>query len=79
MSATSPASERVLFVDDEQNVLDGIQRSLRKHITLQTATSGADGGRYGGGGGAGGSSAGVGGIPGGKGADGIIVIRYVPR
>jgi CheY-like chemotaxis protein len=36
-------SERVLFVDDEQNVLDGIQRSLRKHITLQTATSGADG------------------------------------
>jgi hypothetical protein len=44
-----------------------------------TATSGADGGRYGGGGGAGGSSAGVGGIPGGKGADGIIVIRYVPR
>jgi hypothetical protein len=43
------------------------------------ATTGADGGRYGGGGGAGGSSAGVGGIPGGKGADGIIVIHYVPR
>jgi hypothetical protein len=43
-----------------------------------TATTGTDGGRYGGGGGAGGSSAGIGGIPGGKGADGIIVIRYVP-
>jgi response regulator RpfG family c-di-GMP phosphodiesterase len=43
MSAVSPASERVLFVDDEQNVLDGIQRSLRKHIAVQTATSGADG------------------------------------
>jgi len=43
MSTTGPASERVLFVDDEQNVLDGIQRSLRKHIMIQTASSGADG------------------------------------
>jgi hypothetical protein len=42
------------------------------------ATGGADGGRYGGGGGAGGARANVGGTPGGKGADGIIVIRYVP-
>jgi response regulator RpfG family c-di-GMP phosphodiesterase len=36
-------SERVLFVDDEPQVLDGIQRSLRKHIDVHTATSGADG------------------------------------
>ena len=36
-------SERVLFVDDEPQVLDGIQRSLRKHIDVQTAASGADG------------------------------------
>ena len=43
MSAVSPTNERVLFVDDEQNVLDGIQRSLRKHMAVQTATSGADG------------------------------------
>ena len=42
------------------------------------ATTGADGGQYGGGGGAGGCRATVGGTPGGKGADGIIVIRYVP-
>jgi hypothetical protein len=28
-------SERVLYVDDEQNVLDGIQHSMRKHITLR--------------------------------------------
>jgi hypothetical protein len=42
------------------------------------ATVGADGGQYGGGGGAGGCRADVGGTPGGKGADGIIVIRYVP-
>jgi len=36
-------SERVLFVDDEPNVLDAIQRSLRKHIEIQTAPSGAEG------------------------------------
>jgi CheY-like chemotaxis protein len=36
-------SERVLFVDDEPNVLDGIQRTLRKHVDLQTANSGAAG------------------------------------
>jgi response regulator RpfG family c-di-GMP phosphodiesterase len=36
-------SERVLFVDDEPNVLDAIQRTLRKHVEVQTAPSGADG------------------------------------
>lgn len=35
-------SERVLFVDDEPNVLDGIQRSLRKQVDLRTAPSGAE-------------------------------------
>ena len=36
-------NERVLFVDDEPQVLEGIQRSLRKQVDLQTATSGAEG------------------------------------
>ena len=36
-------SERVLFVDDEPQVLEGIQRSLRKQVDMQTATSGAEG------------------------------------
>jgi response regulator RpfG family c-di-GMP phosphodiesterase len=36
-------SERVLFVDDEPQVLEGIQRALRKQVELQTATSGAEG------------------------------------
>jgi response regulator RpfG family c-di-GMP phosphodiesterase len=36
-------SERVLFVDDEPQVLEGIQRSLRKQVDLQTASSGAEG------------------------------------
>jgi len=36
-------SERVLFVDDEPNVLEGIRRALRKQVDLQTATSGAEG------------------------------------
>ena len=35
-------SERVLFVDDEPNVLEAIQRTLRKHVEMHTATSGAD-------------------------------------
>jgi response regulator RpfG family c-di-GMP phosphodiesterase len=34
---------RVLFVDDEPQLLEGIQRSLRKQVDLQTATSGAEG------------------------------------
>ena len=36
-------SDLVLFVDDEPNVLEGIQRTLRKHVEMHTATSGADG------------------------------------
>jgi len=36
-------SSRVLFVDDEPNVLDAIQRTLRKQVELQTAPSGAEG------------------------------------
>jgi CheY-like chemotaxis protein len=35
--------ERVLFVDDEQNVLDGIRRQLRNRVELETATSAAAG------------------------------------
>lgn len=35
--------ERVLFVDDEPHVLDGIRRHLGRKVTLETATSGADG------------------------------------
>ena len=35
--------ERVLFVDDETHVLDGIQRTLRKHVAIHTASSGAEG------------------------------------
>jgi DNA-binding response OmpR family regulator len=34
---------RVLFVDDEQRLLDGIRRSLRSKYTVITANSGADG------------------------------------
>jgi response regulator RpfG family c-di-GMP phosphodiesterase len=36
-------SECVLFVDDEQNVLDAIQRTLRKQIELRTANGGEEG------------------------------------
>lgn len=36
-------SSRVLFVDDESNVLEAIQRTLRKQVELQTAPSGAEG------------------------------------
>jgi CheY-like chemotaxis protein len=36
-------SERVLCVDDEPSVLEGIQRTLRKIGELHTATSGSDG------------------------------------
>jgi DNA-binding NtrC family response regulator len=35
-------NRRVLFVDDEPNVLAGIQHALRKQVELQTATSGAE-------------------------------------
>jgi CheY-like chemotaxis protein len=36
-------SERILLVDDEPQVLEGIQRSLRKQVEMQTATSGVEG------------------------------------
>jgi len=36
-------SERILFVDDDSNVLAGIRRTLGKHAEIHTATSGADG------------------------------------
>jgi CheY-like chemotaxis protein len=36
-------SERVLFVDDDQNVLDAIQRTLRKQLEVRTATGGIEG------------------------------------
>jgi CheY-like chemotaxis protein len=35
--------DRVLFVDDEPNVLDGIRRQLRNRVDLETATSAAAG------------------------------------
>lgn len=35
--------DRVLFVDDEPNVLDGIRRQLRNRVEIETATSGAAG------------------------------------
>jgi response regulator RpfG family c-di-GMP phosphodiesterase len=35
-------NQRVLFVDDEPNVLEGIQRTLRKQVELKTASSGAE-------------------------------------
>jgi len=35
--------DRVLFVDDEPNVLDGIRRQLRNRVDVETATSGAAG------------------------------------
>jgi len=36
-------SERVLFVDDEPNVLEAIQRTLRKQVDLRTAGGAIDG------------------------------------
>jgi CheY-like chemotaxis protein len=35
--------DRVLFVDDEPNVLEGIRRQLRNRVDLETATSGSAG------------------------------------
>ena len=37
------SNERVLFVDDEPNLLEGIQRALHKQVDMETASSGADG------------------------------------
>jgi response regulator RpfG family c-di-GMP phosphodiesterase len=36
-------NNRVLFVDDEPNVLDGIRRQLRNRVAIETATGGAAG------------------------------------
>jgi response regulator RpfG family c-di-GMP phosphodiesterase len=36
-------SERILLVDDEPLVLEGLKRQLRKRVDIQTATSGRDG------------------------------------
>ena len=35
--------DRILFVDDEINVLKGIQRNLRNEFYVQIATSGEEG------------------------------------
>ena len=34
---------KVLFVDDDVNLLDGVQRAMRKQYSIDTATGGADG------------------------------------
>lgn len=34
---------KVLFVDDEPNILEGFRRQLRKHVAIDTATSGEEG------------------------------------
>ena len=36
-------SRKVLFVDDEPNILEGVRRQLRKLVTLDTATSAEEG------------------------------------
>ncbi|MBN9520491.1 response regulator, partial [bacterium] len=36
-------SEKILFVDDEPNVLAGFERQLRKRYALETAPGGAEG------------------------------------
>src|SRR5271170_5040992 len=36
-------NQRVLFVDDEPQVLEGIQRSLRKRVELRTAANATEG------------------------------------
>ncbi|MEL7155707.1 MAG: HD domain-containing phosphohydrolase [Actinomycetota bacterium] len=36
-------SMRILFVDDEENILNGLRRTLRKAYEFDTATSGAEG------------------------------------
>lgn len=36
-------SEKILFVDDEQNILDGYKRTLRKDFDIETAASGLEG------------------------------------
>ncbi len=36
-------NEKILFVDDEQNILEAYQRSLRKEFNIETAVGGPDG------------------------------------
>lgn len=36
-------TNKVLFVDDEPNILEGIRRQLRKHMQIDTANSGEEG------------------------------------
>jgi len=36
------ANDKILFVDDERNLLDGIQRQFRREFSLTTALSGAE-------------------------------------
>ena len=36
-------TDKVLFVDDEPNILEGFRRHLRKHVVIDTATSGEAG------------------------------------
>lgn len=36
-------NEKILFVDDERNILDGYQRALRKEFRIETAVGGVDG------------------------------------
>ncbi len=36
-------TEKILFVDDEPNVLAGLERQLRKRYTIETAPGGAEG------------------------------------
>lgn len=38
----SVASERILFVDDELNLLEGMRRQLRNQFNLETSSSGAE-------------------------------------
>ena len=36
-------NQKILFVDDDANLLDAVQRSLRKQFTIDTALGGAEG------------------------------------
>lgn len=38
---TNAERPRILCVDDEQNVLDGLTRTLRSHFVVETVTAGA--------------------------------------
>ncbi len=36
-------TEKILFVDDEQNILDGLRRQLRKTFSVETALGPVEG------------------------------------